>query len=194
MQRQGRKAPINKDHPAKRPKPAKRVPVRKHQRPRPPKDSHLRSNAEIGEEYDDNLDMLTGRPTEFRINYPRLLETHMAQGFTFNSFAGEVDVTPKTLYRWLAAYPEFKRAREIGEARRQKVLEAVGLKIATTGKGNASAWAFIMKNTHGWTDNLTVTPGDPDDTGLDTETIRERRRKRIEELEAKRRALPAEDT
>jgi hypothetical protein len=56
-----------------------------------------------------------GRPrTAYHYNFCQLLEDHMAQGFSFESFGAVVRVGRRTLNEWKDQYPEFRDACEIG--------------------------------------------------------------------------------
>ena len=68
----------------------------------------------------------------------RLIE-HMGKGYSFESFASEIQVTLTTMKRWREKYIDFADAAEIGWAQRLKYWETLGLRLAATGKGNASA-------------------------------------------------------
>ena len=86
----------------------------------------------------------------------------MAQGFSFESFAGAVDASKKTLYNWEKEFPEFLHAKEIGWEKARIFWEKLGVShIVNTsdsvshGKDggeshsrslNASVWIFNMKN------------------------------------------------
>lgn len=62
---------------------------------------------------------------KYRAEYCKQLVDHMAQGFGFGSFGAEIDVGRQTLYDWCEQYPEFKKARERGKAKRQMFFEKV---------------------------------------------------------------------
>ncbi len=51
-----------------------------------------------------------GRPTEYKPEYCERLLAHMAQGLSFEGFAGEVRVSFQTLYSWRDKYPAFLEA------------------------------------------------------------------------------------
>lgn len=55
-----------------------------------------------------------GRPSEYQPRFCEQLVDHMAQGFSFESFAGVVGVSKQTLYNWAEAHAEFLDAKERG--------------------------------------------------------------------------------
>ena len=80
-------------------------------------------------------------PDGFRSEYCAMLRDHIGRGFSFASF--EIGVTNATLHRWLHDYPEFNEARESGERKKLKILEAAGLKMAVV-ESNVQAWKLLM--------------------------------------------------
>jgi hypothetical protein len=67
--------------------------------------------------------------TSYDETYPAMLIKHLAQGYSFESFAGVIGVARRTIYNWVTpddpAYQEaFKEAREIGEAKSRLFYEA----------------------------------------------------------------------
>ena len=84
-------------------------------------------------------------PDGFRSEYCAMLRDHIGKGFSFSSF--EIGVTNATLQRWLRDYPEFREARESGERKKLKILEAAGMRMAVV-ESNVSAWKLMMSQ-HG---------------------------------------------
>ena len=80
------------------------------------------------------------RPDGFRSEYCAMLRDHIGKGFSFSSF--EIGVTNATLQRWLREYPEFREARESGERKKLKILEAAGMRMVV--EGNVQAWKLLM--------------------------------------------------
>jgi len=76
-----------------------------------------------------------GRPSRYRVDYNALLIDYMAEGLSFEAFAGHIGVTRRTLYNWLEQYESFQEARELGLAKCRDWWERLGLKIAE-GVGN----------------------------------------------------------
>lgn len=122
-----------------------------------------------------------GSARKYRPSMCGALIIHMRRGLSFESFAAECLVSPKTLAGWLKQHKDFAEAKDIGERYRLKTLELIGLKIATQGGGSAAAWKHIMNNAHGWSDHVTVTQDDESSNA----SGRDKRLSRIAELEAK---------
>lgn len=56
-----------------------------------------------------------GQPTKYREEFCQQLIDHMAQGFSFRTFATKIMIARSNLYRWVEEYPEFKEAKSLGE-------------------------------------------------------------------------------
>jgi len=95
-----------------------------------------------------------GRETKFKPEYCEQLIEHMSTGLSFESFAGECDVPLTTLWRWEAANPKFREAKQIGMSKGLVFWEKIG-RNASAGKiprFSAPAWIFNMKNRYQWRD------------------------------------------
>lgn len=110
-----------------------------------------------------------GAPTKYRKKYCDMLVDHMANGYSFESFAGVIGVTRSTIYEWLKHHPHFSDAKNIGTQKSQLFWERIGVH-GTIGKlkGWAPAgWIFNMKNRFGWQDRKE----DPNDMRIQTVRI-----------------------
>lgn len=87
-----------------------------------------------------------GRPTDYNIRFCDELVTHMEQGLSYESFAGSIGTCKQTLYNWEKAHKEFLDSKEIGFEKSRLFWERAGIKLATEGIGNATAFVFNMKN------------------------------------------------
>lgn len=67
-----------------------------------------------------------GRPTKYKEEYCQKLIDHMAEGYSFDSFAGIVDVNIDTLYEWAKVHAEFSDAKSIGTAKSMAWWERIG--------------------------------------------------------------------
>ena len=96
-----------------------------------------------------------GRPSKYFPEYPQMLVDHMSIGYTYESFAGTINVSVKTLYNWELQHEEFLLAKEIGMAKGQYFWEGLGIMGASgnIASFNTSVWIFMMKNRFGWRDN-----------------------------------------
>lgn len=52
-----------------------------------------------------------------------MLIDHMATGQSFTTFAAVLNVGKRTMYDWCDNFPEFKEAKEIGQAKAQQFME-----------------------------------------------------------------------
>jgi hypothetical protein len=95
-----------------------------------------------------------GRPTKYTEEYCQLLIDHMAEGLSFEAFAGKVSTTKKTLYNWCESYPDFLHAKEIGTEKCRIFWEELGRDhvVSRTIPGvestalNTGVYVFNMKN------------------------------------------------
>lgn len=102
-----------------------------------------------------------GRPTEYDPRYCDLLIDHMEKGLSFESFAGVVRCSNKTLYNWAEANPDFLHAKEIGTAQCRLYWEMLGNSGASglIPGFNAASFKFNMANRFKWTDRIDATSG-----------------------------------
>ncbi len=101
---------------------------------------------------------MRGRPTDYKPEYCQMLIDHMAEGFSFESFAAVIKVTRSTLYEWVSAQPDFSDAKQRGFEASRLTWEQIGRDIAKKGEGNATAFIFNMKNRfrEDWNDKQTI--------------------------------------
>lgn len=103
-----------------------------------------------------------GRPSLYREEYCQQLVDHMAEGFSFETFAATIDTHRDTLYEWCKVHPNFSDAKRTGTDKCQAYFEKLG-KAAMLGKidGFSSAvWIFSMKNRFRWQDKVEISGGD----------------------------------
>jgi len=102
--------------------------------------------------------MKTGRPKKYDPKYCREIVQWMARGFSIISFAGKIGVDERSIYYWVAKYPDFFQSIKIGKAKSILFWERVGM-LGMMGKiqgFSASTWVFQMKNRWGWSEKLSV--------------------------------------
>ena len=103
-----------------------------------------------------------GQPTSYLEDYCELLVEHMAGGLSFESFAGLIDVSNKTLYAWTEKHEAFLHAKERGKDRsrlwwERKTVEGLfdetshevgedGKRTTTTKRMNGSVYRLNMVN------------------------------------------------
>lgn len=94
---------------------------------------------------------MAGRKSKFKKEYCDMLIEHMKLGKSFETFAGKIRVSRRTLYDWVESYPEFKEAKEIAFPGREFFVEDKILKVATgEQRGNAVLLKMLAVNTLGW--------------------------------------------
>ncbi len=103
---------------------------------------------------------LGGRPSLYRPEYCEMAIAHMSTGASITSFAGEIDVSRRTLTKWAHEHPDFAHAIEIGKAKLAAWWEKRARTIADGGggPGAASMCQFAMKNLapEDWQDRSTT--------------------------------------
>jgi hypothetical protein len=98
--------------------------------------------------------MPAGRPTEYEKEYCEMLIEHMANGLSYESFAGKLRVCRDTLYNWEKLFPEFSYSKKVGKEASLLKWEELGL-AGVEGKiekFNAPTYIFTMKNRFDWRD------------------------------------------
>lgn len=87
-----------------------------------------------------------GRPTKYLPEYNQRLIDHMAQGFSFETFAATIDCASSTLYVWEKEYPGFLEAKGIAFDKCMFFWEKKGMDLVDGKvKGSAPAWIYSMK-------------------------------------------------
>src|SRR5690349_7812689 len=93
-----------------------------------------------------------------------MLVGHMAQGLSYESFGGVVEVSKQTLYDWEKRHEEFRDAKDRGESQSRLFWEKAGINglhnetikdgdgMTVTRSINATVWIFNMKNRFKWRD------------------------------------------
>lgn len=124
-----------------------------------------------------------GQPTKYKKEYCQLLIDHMARGYSFESFAGELSIAIKTLYNWQMQHPEFLQAKEIGRAKGLNYDEKLltkGAEGAARGY-NFNAHKWKMANMYGWKDRTEQT--NIDLSKEDTEKLKQEAELLLKEIE-----------
>lgn len=65
------------------------------------------------------------KPALYKDEYDQLLITHMAQGYSFESFGADVGCGRRTLFDWIEKYPSFKAAQKEGFEKGKKLFEGI---------------------------------------------------------------------
>jgi len=100
-----------------------------------------------------NTPKKVGRPSLFKHEYCQQLIDHMAQGYSYTTFAAKTGTHLDTLYDWEKLYPEFLEAKKTAFHQCQLWWEKqgiAGLWQDSGGEGpnrnlNPSLWIFNMK-------------------------------------------------
>ena len=90
--------------------------------------------------------MPAGRPTKYDPKYCDAVVEYMKDGYSVTAFAGYIGVARSTVFRWADEHEEFSDALKAGQAMAARWWEDALREVATTGKGNASAAIFGVKN------------------------------------------------
>lgn len=88
--------------------------------------------------------MPAGRPSKYQDAYCNEVISHMAEGASLTSFAGEIGVARSTINEWIAQHPEFSEAVNVGKAKCASWWEKVNRTIAREGGGTGSAQACAL--------------------------------------------------
>lgn len=100
----------------------------------------------------------TGAPSKYNEQYCEMLIKHMAEGLSYESFAGLIGVSIRTLYDWEIRYKAFAQAKEIAFPKSLLWWENLGRAMAagklTIGKdnnkkhvpGNPAVFIFTVRN------------------------------------------------
>lgn len=86
-----------------------------------------------------------GRPTKYKKAYCQMLIDHMAEGLSYESFSGVINVSPRTIYGW-ESNKAFMQAKEEAFGKSRLFWEKIGIQQSQTGTGNATSFIFNMKN------------------------------------------------
>jgi transposase-like protein len=87
---------------------------------------------------------VTGRPSEYRLEYCEAVQEYMAKGYSLTAFAGHIRVAPKTVYEWIKRHSDFGNA--VSRARGARIA-ALEIKLLASRKGaETTAAIFALKN------------------------------------------------
>ena len=129
--------------------------------------------------------MTMGPPVKYRKEFCSMLVKHMEEGLSYQSFAGLISVSFKTLFQWEKDYPEFLSAKDIAKPK-QLIWDEKLLNKGSEGKQrgyNAAAHKWKMANAHKWTDRVEHTERAP--KNMSDEEILQEARSIIELIENK---------
>lgn len=110
------------------------------------------------------------RPSKYSEAYSNEVVEFLARGHSLTAFAGEVGVAPHTLWNWCDEHPEFLQAVKKGRAKAVAFWERKLVNLAETGKGNATAVIFGLKNRapEDWSERQQIEHSGPDGGPIET--------------------------
>lgn len=101
-----------------------------------------------------------------------MLVEHCKKGYSFESFAADIDCNVDTLYEWVKVHHEFSEAKKRAVVKALRYFESLGIAMSDprydTGKANVTSWIYQMKcrfKQFGWN----PTTADMSDAGDDFE-------------------------
>lgn len=116
-----------------------------------------------------------GRPSKYKSEYCQLLLDHMANGFTYNSFAALIpdnSVNMDTIYEWEKKHPDFAETKKrgiilatyhwekisaaIASGRKITIRTKEGVQVINPKDVNTAVHIFNLKNRLGWRDKHDV--------------------------------------
>ena len=89
---------------------------------------------------------MAGRTSSYKESYCNEVIECLAEGHTVTAFAGTIGVAASTVYEWIKSQPAFAEAYARGKAKATLFWERRLIEFAQTGKGNAAAVIFGVKN------------------------------------------------
>ncbi len=103
----------------------------------------------------------TGRPSQYKPEYCKMLEDHMAKGKAIKSFGAKIGVDETTIYEWFKVHPDFSQSKKVGESLSFDFWEDKGIdgleettirdgNKVTNKRLNSAVWIFNMRNRFGW--------------------------------------------
>lgn len=97
-----------------------------------------------------------GRPSSYDPAYCDKVIKFLAGGHSVTAFAGHIGVARSTIFKWADEIVEFSDALKVGQAKATAFWEAILVKVARDGGGNATAAIFGLKNRAGedWADKV----------------------------------------
>jgi hypothetical protein len=116
--------------------------------------------------------MAGGRPTKYDPAFCEHVISHMSEGASITSFAGEIGVARSTINEWMEHHPEFSEAIKIAKAKCAAWWERVNRKNAVEGGGNATSAIFGLKNMAAdeWREKIVQEHSGPDGGPIETKT------------------------
>jgi hypothetical protein len=93
------------------------------------------------------------KPSGYKPEFCERVIQFMSAGLSFKAFAGELGVCRATLYKWVSANPEFKKAKSIAQAKCRFHWEKLGIENLHNKEFNTTLYIAIMNNMFWFRDN-----------------------------------------
>lgn len=117
--------------------------------------------------------MSAGRPSKYSHAYCEEVINVLSEGHSVTAFAGMIGVARSTVFLWAVEHPEFSDALKVGQAKATAYWERILAQVASTGKGNAVAAIFGLKNraADDWSDKVVTEHTGKDGGPIQTEDV-----------------------
>jgi len=87
--------------------------------------------------------------SKYKSGYCEALIDYCSRGFTWSTFAAEIQVSKSTVYDWLKKHKEFAEAKEIAEVKCEQFWEKKGLKPKSR-DFHFGVYKLVMTNRFGY--------------------------------------------
>jgi hypothetical protein len=114
---------------------------------------------------------MAGQPTKYKPEYCDELIHHMAQGFSFESFAGKIGVCRDTLYAWRDAHPEFSDSIKRGKDASLYAWEYKLRQSVDDRNINATSVYFALKCRFGYKETTAHEVSGPDGKPIESRSL-----------------------
>jgi hypothetical protein len=114
---------------------------------------------------------MAGQPTKYKPEYCEELVSHMAQGFSLESFAGKIGVCRDSLYAWRDAHPEFSDSIKRGQAASLYAWEYKLRQSVDDRNINATSIYFALKCRHGYKETTAHEVSGPDGKPIESKEL-----------------------
>lgn len=96
------------------------------------------------------------RPSSYDPKYCDVAVKFQAEGYSLTALAGKIGIASSTFFEWVKKYPDFAEAVDLGKPKAVLYWETELHDFAKTGKGNATAIVFGLKNraSSEWSDKI----------------------------------------
>lgn len=114
------------------------------------------------------------RPSKYDPSFCDMVIEAMREGLSLTGFAGQIGVSRSTIGEWMAEYPDFSAACNVGKATRTCHWEQQAVKVGERGGGPGTAQiiTFMLKNNapDEYSEKVAHTLGNADDKPFRTDS------------------------